>query len=226
VWDRVSLDGVIVIDPMVGDPALPVLRERRIPFVTVGRDPSNEGPGDATVVADEDRGTREVLDHFAGRGAERIGLFSVPPLNAFLADTWSCYHRWCLARDRPPIVWEMRLDAFGEDRLAAITEAVAAFVERDRPDAIYAPLEILGVGVQEALRSLGLRVPDDLMTATTYDAGRSEAADPPMTTLRFDSAEMGRRAAAMLLDMIDGRLDPPVVEVVPTRLEPRASTAG
>ncbi len=28
VWDRVALDGVIVIDPMVGDTALPVLRDR------------------------------------------------------------------------------------------------------------------------------------------------------------------------------------------------------
>jgi DNA-binding LacI/PurR family transcriptional regulator len=225
VWDRVPLDGVIVIDPIVGDPALPALRERRIPFVTVGRDPSEDADGDAVVVADEQRGTEEVLDHLAAQGGERIGLLSVPPLNAFLADTWSAYHRWCVQGGRRPLVWEVRLDTLGTDPQAAVAQAVAAFLRRDRPDAIYAPIEIVGVGVQRGLGALGVAVPGEVMTATTFDAGRSTTADPPMTTLRFDSAEMGRRAASMLLDLVEGRRSPPLTEVVPTRLEPRASTA-
>jgi DNA-binding LacI/PurR family transcriptional regulator len=224
VWDRVALDGVIVIDPMVDEPALPVLRERGIPFVTVGRDPSSEGPGDATVVADEEEGTCAVLDHLAERGGGRIGLFSVPPLNAFLADTWSCYHRWCLRQGRPPLTWEMRLDTLGGDRVVAIAAAVEAFVERDRPDAIYAPLEIVGVAVQQTLTSLGVSIPDDVMTVTTFDAGRSTAVEPPMSTLTFDSVGMGRRAAEMLLDLIDGRRRTPLTEVIPTRLVARASS--
>jgi DNA-binding LacI/PurR family transcriptional regulator len=227
VWDRVPLDGVIVIDPLIGEPALPALRDRGIPFVTVGRDPSDDGvTGDAVVVADEQQGTCEMLDHLAAQGGERIGLFSVPPLNAFLADTWSCYHRWCVDRGRGPVVWEMRLDDLEDDRTSGITDAVAAFVERDQPDAIYAPLEIVGVEVQRALISLGVRVPNDVMTATTFDAGRSTAADPPMSTLTFDSAEMGRRAADVLLDLIEGRRSGPITEVVPTRLEPRRSTGA
>jgi DNA-binding LacI/PurR family transcriptional regulator len=224
VWDRVPLDGVIVIDPMVGDPALPVLRDRQIPFVTVGRDPRGSS-GDAVVEADDKDGTFEVLDHLASRGAERVALFSVPPLNTFLEDTWSCYHRWCVSVDRPPLVWEMRLDQLGDDRDAAVASAVAAFLERDRPDAIYAPLELVGVGVQHALLGLGVRIPDDVMTATTYDAGRSSSADPPMSTLTFDSPAMGRAAAEMLLDVIQGRRRPPLTQVVPTRLVARASTA-
>lgn len=224
VWDRVPLDGVIVIDPIVGDPALPVLRDRGIPFVTVGRDPSEEGQEDAVVVADEQRGTEEVLDHFASEGAERIGLFSVPPLNAFLADTWSAYHRWCIRQDRRPSVWEIQIDALGADPEAAVGIAVERFLDRHRPDAIYAPIEIVGIAVQQALQGLGISIPGEVLTATTFDAGRSIAAEPPMTTLRFDSAQMGRRAASMLMDLIDGRRRAPQAEVVPTRLEVRASS--
>jgi LacI family transcriptional regulator len=119
----------------------------------------------------------------------------------------------------------MRLDQLGDDRDAAVASAVAAFLERDRPDAIYAPLELVGVGVQHALLGLGVRIPDDVMTATTYDAGRSSSADPPMSTLTFDSPAMGRAAAEMLLDVIQGRRRPPLTQVVPTRLVARASTA-
>jgi DNA-binding LacI/PurR family transcriptional regulator len=225
VWDRVPLDGVIVIEPIVGERALPVLRERGIPFVTVGRDPTGAGREDAVVVADEQRGTEEVLDHLAGMGGERVGLFSVPPLNGFLADTWSAYHRWCLRRDRAPTIWEVRLDSLGGDPQVAVADAVEAFLERDRPDAIYAPLEIVGVAVQQALRSLGIDVPVQVMTATTFDAGRVLDADPPITTLTFGSHEMGRRAAELLLDLIDGTRRAPVTEEVPTRIEARGSTA-
>jgi hypothetical protein len=35
IWDRVPLDGVIVIEPVVGEAALPDLRRRGIPFVTI-----------------------------------------------------------------------------------------------------------------------------------------------------------------------------------------------
>jgi DNA-binding LacI/PurR family transcriptional regulator len=52
VWDRVPLDGVIVVDPIEGDAALPVLRERSIPFVTIARDPGGH-ERDAVVGADD-----------------------------------------------------------------------------------------------------------------------------------------------------------------------------
>ena len=106
-----------------------------------------------------------------------------------------------------------------------MTRAVAGFMDRARPDAIYAPLEMLGAAVSQSLSALGKRIPDDVMLATTYDAGRVEIADPPITTLTFDSREMGRRAAELVLDLVEGRRSAPVRETVPTRLEPRGSTA-
>jgi DNA-binding LacI/PurR family transcriptional regulator len=226
VWERVPLDGVIVIDPLVGEPALPVLREQGIPFVTVGEDPSGHGARDAVVVADETGGTCAVLDHLGARGAARIGLLTVPPLVAFLANTRAAYHAWCDRHGREPLVHEVELGALAQERTGAIAAAVATFLERDRPDAIYAPLEMVGVATQEALRAQGVRIPDDVLTATTFDAGRSATADPPMTTLSFDSADMGRLAAELLLDLIAGTRTAPTIEVVPTRLETRASTGG
>src|SRR5437773_174309 len=83
VWERVPLDGVIVIDPFVGDPALPVLRESGIPFVTVSADPDHPGI-DATVECEDRVSTIAVCDHFLQRGARRVGFLSVTPMVAFL----------------------------------------------------------------------------------------------------------------------------------------------
>jgi DNA-binding LacI/PurR family transcriptional regulator len=222
VWDRVSLDGVIVIDPMEGDPALPVLRSRGIPFVTVGRDPLNDD-GDAVVTSDEEQGTCLVLDHLAEQGAERIAVLSVPPLNAFVQDTLGCYRRWCERRSRVEILEVFEIESLARDRDAAMSAALDSLLA-ERIDALYVVVEMAGVGALAHLQERGVRIPDELLLATTHDAGRAANAEPPLTTLSFDYAEQGRRAAQMLLDLIDGTREPPQLELVPTWLDARAST--
>ena len=86
------------------------------------------------------------------------------------------------------------------------------------------PIELAGVTVLEVLQARGIGVPDDLLLATTHDTGRGLTTHPPMTTLEWNFAELGRRAAEMLLDLIDGTRKAPCEEVVPTTLVPRAST--
>ncbi|MGZ4131690.1 MAG: LacI family DNA-binding transcriptional regulator [Actinomycetota bacterium] len=222
VWDRVSLDGVIVIDPIEGDPALPVLRSRGIPFVTIGRDPEN-GDGDAVVTSDEEQGTCAILDHLVEQGAERVALLSVPPLNSFVQDTIACYRRWCDRRGREELLNVMPLDVLLQDRAAAVGSSLDALLAR-RVDAMYVPIELAGMTAWASLEERGVRVPRDLLFATSHDAGRAANAEPPITTLSFDYVEQGRRAAKMLLDLIDGTRERPQLELVPTWLDKRAST--
>jgi DNA-binding LacI/PurR family transcriptional regulator len=222
VWDRVSLDGVIVIDPIEGDPALPVLRSRGIPFVTIGRDPEN-GDADAVVTSDEEEGTCMVLDHLVDAGAERVALLSVPPLNAFVQDTIACYRRWCERGGREQLLEVMDIDVLVRDRDAGVAASLDALLER-RIDALYVPIELAGVAALSNLHERGIRIPEDLLLASTHDAGRAANADPPVTTLAWDYAEQGRRAAQMLLDLIDGVRERPQLELVPTWLDARAST--
>jgi DNA-binding LacI/PurR family transcriptional regulator len=222
IWDRVPLDGVLVIDPMVGDPVLAALRERNIPYVTIGRDPDGLQPACA-VLADQDSGTWALLDHLHERG-RRVGLLAVPPLNAFALDTVSCFERWCRSAGVPQTLEILDLETL----LSRDEEALAGAIRRvldAGAQAIYAPIELVGVQVARALRAMDVRVPEDVGVATTLDAGRAIDADPPLTTLSYDYPTMGRLAAEMLLDVIDRRRFGPITEVVPTFVEPRASTA-
>ena len=221
IWDRVPLDGVIVIDPMVGEPALPALRERGIPFVTIGRDPDHDAP-DAMVVADDETGTLALLDHLK-RGDRTVGLLAIPPINAFAQDTIAYFQAWCIREGCAPLEVTLSMEELLGEDLGPLTGAVQGLLDAGA-DAIYAPLELVGVEVQRIVRAMGHRVPQDVRVATTMDAGRSVQADPPMTTLSYDYATMGRLAADLLLDLIDRRRTGPVREVVPTFVEARAST--
>ena len=225
VWDRVPLDGVIVIDPFVGDTALPVLRERGIPFVTVSADPDHPGE-DATVECEDRESTRSVFDHFVERGARRVGFLSMPPMTAFLRSSAAAYASWCAGHGQEPITEVIEPAEVGRDETGTTMRSVERLFGRaEAPDAVYAPLESVGVEVHRAMLGMRLAIPDDVLLATTHDRGQARIANPPITTIEWDYREVGRRAASLLIDLVEGTRAAPLLEVVPGRLAPRASTA-
>ena len=220
IWDRVPLDGVIVIDPLVGEPALPALRAARIPYVTIGLDPDGgDGP---SVTAAERAATHRLLDHLAARTTAGVGLLTIPPFNAFIVETIAAHDEWSASRGDQPRRVVMDLDRLVADDAAYLQGVVEELLAQD-VDAIYAPIELVGVEVARALSAMGRSIPDDVLLATTDDAGRAAAADPPITTLTYDYPEMGRRAASLLLAIVDGR-DGARNEEVPATVTARRST--
>src|SRR3712207_7144001 len=59
----------------------------------------------------------------------------------------------------------------------------------------------MAMGVYEAARKAGLRVPDDLSVIGFDDLPQARWASPPLTTVRQPLVEMGRMAARMALSL-------------------------
>jgi DNA-binding LacI/PurR family transcriptional regulator len=221
-WARLPLDGVIVIDPAEGDASLASVRDRGVSLVLIGRD-LHGSPDDVVVQNDREAATRTVLDHLAARGGERVALASLATYESFTEDALAAYRAWCEERGRPPI--PVTAEAESAADVARLRETAEALVRApDRPDAVFCLYERLGVEVLRAARANGVRVPDDLLVAAIAEVGLAETADPPLTTLEINPAELGATAADLLMDLVEGL---PVASVcdVPTRLVPRASTA-
>jgi LacI family transcriptional regulator len=70
----------------------------------------------------------------------------------------------------------------------------------DRPTAIFAASDVLAMGVYEAARRGGLRVPEDLSVVGFDDVPMAQWASPPLTTLRQPLAEMATLATRTLLN--------------------------
>lgn len=224
IWDRVPLDGVIVIEPVFDEPALPDLRNRGVPFVTISADPRNVGT-DAVVRSDDREGTERLLDHLADAGASRVAMLAPPPLNAFTRDCANTYRRWCERTARPLALEVVGVADVVLDREGAYLAALDRLLALDpAPDALFVPIELAGEMVLEVMRARGVSVPGDLLLATTRDTGRVVSTNPPLTTLEWNYAELGRRAAEMLLDLIGGSRTAPCEEVVGTTVVPREST--
>lgn len=74
----------------------------------------------------------------------------------------------------------------------------------DRPDAIYAVSDTLGVAAVRAAKSLGLRIPEDVAIVGFDGTYVSNLCDPPLTVIRQPGYQLGAYACEMLLNIIQG----------------------
>ena len=93
----------------------------------------------------------------------------------------------------------------------------------ERPTAIFAASDTQAMGVLEAAREAGLRVPEDLSVIGYDDIEIAEYLD--LTTMRQMLYESGQRGVELLLEALQYEPEEPVYEVMPTELVIRATTA-
>jgi DNA-binding LacI/PurR family transcriptional regulator len=219
-WPGIELDGAIVVDPIAADPIVASMRERGVPVVTAGRVPGDPSP-DWYVDNDHQKGARKVLDHLAGRGAQRVAMVSTPPWTSYTTDALSEYHRWCEERDAEPLVAYAEAELTEAGGFAAASELLS---REEPPDAIWATLDRLALGVLLAAQARGVGVPGELLVVGTTDSDAGRWASPALTALNLHPQELGRAAVAMLIDLVEGREPPQRQVLVETRLHARAST--
>ncbi|WP_432520843.1 LacI family DNA-binding transcriptional regulator [Kineococcus sp. SYSU DK006] len=95
----------------------------------------------------------------------------------------------------------------------------------ERPTAVVGGCDAISLGIMEAARVEGLRIPDDLSVTGFDDTDLAAMAAPPLTTIRQPLREMGRVALRTVLRMAGGEaLDSHHVELA-TELVVRGSTA-
>ena len=91
------------------------------------------------------------------------------------------------------------------------------------PTAIFAISDMLAIGAMQAIKSAGLRVPQDIALAGFNDIPLAGLVDPPLTTVKAPAEAAGREAMKMLRQLIEGkRLDRECV-LLPTALVVRQS---
>jgi DNA-binding LacI/PurR family transcriptional regulator len=212
------------------DPAVDHLRRRGVPIIGV------EGPHapDVCLVDIDNRGaSAELARHLLALGHRRIGVVALP-LRLDGRRGWvddarrgeityaDCRRRLAGVEDavghRVPVV-EAATNVIEEGRHVAR----ALLEPADRPTAVVAQSDLLAVGVVQAAHDLGLRVPDDVSVAG-FDGVETPWLDPlELTTVVQPSAEKGRVAGRMVLDVLAGRRPDDVL--LPVRLRVGTTTA-
>lgn len=83
--------------------------------------------------------------------------------------------------------------------------AARNLLRRHRPAAIFVANDEMAVGVLHALHGEGLRVPEDVSVVGFDDMPHAAYLTPPLTTVRQDFDDVGRRTFELLLGLIENR---------------------
>jgi DNA-binding LacI/PurR family transcriptional regulator len=102
----------------------------------------------------------------------------------------------------------------------------ALLADGDHPTAVIAMSDITAIGAMAAAFDAGLSVPGDISIVGFDDIPAAGWTTPRLTTVHQPIREKGRRAAHRLIEAVRSAADHrPLVEVLPTRLVVRGSTA-
>jgi LacI family xylobiose transport system transcriptional regulator len=198
------------------------LSTRSIPLVVL--DPTGE-PLHATpsVGATNWAGGLAATRHLLGLGHRRIAMLSGPT-------EWLC----CRARLDG---FQAAMDAAGVPVDRELTRISVLYGEgglRDGrellalpypPTAIFTANDLQALGVYEAAREAGVRIPEDLSVVGFDDLPLVRWAGPPLTTVRQPLADMGATAARLVLAIAHGEQPAQTRVELATTLIVRESTA-
>ncbi len=96
----------------------------------------------------------------------------------------------------------------------------------DPPDAIFCANDMMAVGCFDALKQLGVRIPDDVAVIGFDDRNIAQYTHPPLSTLVLPLYEMGSTAAELLIDTAGGLHTNPSRIKVECELIARQSTGS
>jgi DNA-binding LacI/PurR family transcriptional regulator len=94
------------------------------------------------------------------------------------------------------------------------------------PTAIFAGSDLQALGLYEAARELGIRIPEDLSVVGYDDLPVARWVGPPLTTIRQPLTEMAEAAARLVVSLSRGEQPTNLRLDLATSLVPRQSTAG
>ncbi|MEU5870869.1 LacI family DNA-binding transcriptional regulator [Glycomyces sp. NPDC047369] len=112
--------------------------------------------------------------------------------------------------------WDRRAPGF--EAMSGLLASGADF------DAVVCINDAVAVGALRALRTRGVRVPDDVALTGFDDTDESEFTVPPLTTVSPEHQAMVDAAVAMLVERLGGESGPPRVRHTDAHLVPRASS--
>ncbi|MDW8319765.1 MAG: LacI family DNA-binding transcriptional regulator [Armatimonadota bacterium] len=217
------LEGLIILAPYKDEPLLKELCSADVPVAVVG---SHQVFGEKMVAVDADNemGGYLATKHLIEQGHRRIahlhGALNIP--NA--CDRLRGYHRAMQEAGLPILPELVRESGFLEQGSYEITRELLQLPEP--PTAVFAANDVSAVGVLRAVKDAGLHVPEDVAIIGYDGTPFTQLTEPPLSTVEQPASEMGRVAARLLIEVIDGYTPSERVVKLPVRLAARSSSCS
>lgn len=210
-----GVDGALIVSHHTSDRFIERIADA-VPVVYGGR-PVRRRDGDYVVDVDNVAAARVATRRLIGIGRTRIATISGPLTMVASNDRVQGYRDELADAGLTPFAEEA-----GDYSEASGAEAVRRILAAGRPDAIFVASDLMARGAIMALRTAGIRVPEDVAIVGFDDSAVALTTEPPLTTIRQPMYAQGEAMAGVLLSRLAGK-NPERTTILPTELVVRAS---
>ncbi|MFJ6533692.1 LacI family DNA-binding transcriptional regulator [Microbacterium sp. NPDC091662] len=210
-----GVDGALIVSHHTSDAFVDRIADA-VPVVFGGR-PVRRHAGDYVVDVDNVAGAKNATRRLIDIGRTRIATISGPLTMVASEDRVQGFRSALADAGLTPYAEEE-----GDYSEASGAEAARRLLDGGRPDAIFVASDLMARGALTALRSAGVRVPEDIALVGFDDSSVAVTTDPQLTTMRQPMYAQGEAMARVLLSRLAGE-DPPTTTILPTELVIRAS---
>ncbi len=197
---RGRVDGLLVMSPFVETPSL--LGEHLEPSFPAVLINSQAGlDGTAVLGVDNYGGAVAMVEHLVAAGHRHIAFIAGPTDN-FDAHERLRGYRDTLARLLPDVPARVLQGDF--DEASGHRAGRDLLASSQRPDAVFAANDMMALGCLFAFAQAGVNVPADMALAGFDDIPLARYVHPALTTIRVNIAELGARAARLLIELVAG----------------------
>jgi DNA-binding LacI/PurR family transcriptional regulator len=219
------VDGEIFLDPEQQDTRLDGYTDSDPPVVVIGRPPERYQSRVSYVDNDNEAMAEQVTRYLLELGHENILFLNATNERTVSADRQRGYQKAFLqagVRMRPELHVFKRLDVpsvdYGYQTLKDVFSNHISF------SAVITDTDKVALGVYRAAMELGISIPQDISVfAFSDDSVFAPEFNPPLSGVSLNSEELGREAAALLIERIRDNSAPVIHKIIPSHLVLRES---
>jgi len=211
-------DGVILVTS--SDPAALLARTKRMPPVVAALE-EIEGLHAPAVRVDHRKAAMDATNHLLALGHRRVAHIGGPEKQIIAGHRREGFQAAMTQAGLDPEAYPYLAGDYDVPRGEQAMEALLTC--NPPPTAVFAGNDEIAIGAIRAMKRVGLQVGRDISIIGFDDQRIASLYEPPLTTMRVPTEELGYRALLLLVDALRG--DDSATEIVlPTSLVIRATT--
>jgi len=211
-------DGVILVTS--SDSAALLARRKRMPPVVAALE-EVDGLDVPTVRVDHRRAAMDATNHLLALGHRRVAHIAGPETQTIAGHRRDGFQAAMTEAGLDPHAYPCLSGNYAVEFGEAAMETLLTC--NPPPTAVFAANDEIAIGVIRTMKRVGLQVGRDISVIGFDDQRIATLYEPPLTTMKVPTEELGYRATLLLVDLLRGKTDE-ADTVLPTSLVIRATT--
>jgi DNA-binding LacI/PurR family transcriptional regulator len=210
------VDGVILMVPQLPQQTAELIKQSRRPVILLNV--TKDLKDVVSFNIDNYQGAFTITEHLIKHDYQTIAMIQGPAENCDAQERFRGYREALLQCGLP---FEKNLTVSGDFTVKSGYDGFNRLIKQSgKPEAIFAANDMMAVGIYEAVRQVGMKIPEDVAVVGFDDIYLSCLLQPRLTTVHVPIQELGSRAVRYLFKLTNGDIDPvlPYREILTTGL--------